>query len=64
MFNEWLKMAGSILAVVVLVAVLSEGSTAILPLLIGGGVIYTLFHQAKGFSQADNDRHRGRRTRR
>ena len=55
MFEEWLKTASVIAAVMLMIAILEGGIAAFMPLLIGGGVVFMLFHTAKGFAQADSD---------
>jgi len=61
MFEEWLKLAGSMLAIAVLIAIMVGGIESFIPLFVVGGVVYLLFHAAKGFAQADQTRHDGRR---
>jgi H+/Cl- antiporter ClcA len=64
MFGEWLQLSVGLLVVGIICGVVMGGPDVILPLLIVGAVIYGLFHQAKGYTQADKSRQQRRRNRR
>jgi len=61
MFDEWLKMAVGLIVIALLAAFVVGGVEMIIPFVVVGGVIFMLFHIAKGFSQADQTRHNCRR---
>lgn len=61
MFDEWLKMAVGLIVIALLATFVVGGIEMIIPFVVVGGVIFMLFHAAKGFAQADQTRHNRRR---
>jgi len=60
LFDEWLKMAvGLFIAMLILMIVVADAG-AVIPAMVAGGVIFMMFHAARGFAEADHNRSRRR----
>lgn len=64
MFGDWLQLSVGLVVVAIICGIVLGGLDFFGPLLIVGTVIYFLFHQAKGYTQADQTRQRRRHNRR
>ena len=58
MSKPFLRIAFPLAVVGFIAACLSDGAGALIPILIVVGVIYSLFHSAKGLERADRRRNR------
>jgi len=58
MFSEWLQLSIGLLIIAIICGKILGGLDFFLPLIIVGAIIYGLFHQGKGYAQADKDRQR------
>ena len=58
MFKSCLRLGFPLAIVGIISACLSDGIGSLIPIIIVVGVIYSLFHSAKGFERADRRRNR------